>query len=251
MKTKRNFFILLLPAIIMISLAFLGCSKAVDESTPDLTTAELKETILLTGFFEPVPMGSANNCIDNFPVEDLSEEEVQALMHMREEELLAKDVYTFAYGLYPIPVFNNISKSETQHTGMVKLLIEKYELDDPGEGHQAGVFVNPELQELYNELTDLADNSLIEALTAGATFEDLDIFDLKNLLENVVDNQDIAFVFGNLERGSRNHMRAFYRNLVFRGADYTPQYISQEYFDEIIGSGHEPGFGGCQGMTTL
>ncbi|HNS17808.1 MAG TPA: DUF2202 domain-containing protein [Bacteroidales bacterium] len=251
MKTKKSFFSYFLSGLAIMSLAVLGCSKTADVSTPERTAAELKQTILLTGLFEPIPMESADNCIDDFPFEELSEEEVEALMLMREEELLARDVYVFAYALYPIPIFNNISKSETQHTGMVKLLIEKYELPDPGEGHQPGVFVNQDLQAAYNELTDLADNSLIEALTAGATIEDLDIFDLHHLLEESIDNLDISWVFENLERGSRNHMRAFYRNLVFRGAGYTPQYISQEYFDEIIGSDHEPGFGGCGCMNTL
>ncbi len=251
MKTKKRFFVLSLSAMIILSLTFLSCSKTTDESTPDAVTSELKETILLTGGFELSPMASIMNCMDTFPYEELSEEEVAALFLMREEELLAKDVYTFAYALYPIPIFHNISKSETQHTEMVKLLIDKYELPDPGEGHQDGVFVNQELQAAYYELTDLADNSLIDALTAGATIEDLDIFDLQHLLEEVVDNQDITWVFDNLQRGSRNHMRAFYRNLVFRGASYTPQYISQEYFDEIINSPHETGFGGCGCLSTL
>ena len=251
MKTRKNLFVLLLPAVIILSVAVASCSKTADVSTPDATASELKETILLTGNFELTPRVSIINCIDTFPYEELSEEEVEALLQMREEELMAHDVYAFAYALFPIPIFNNISKAETQHTEMVKLLIEKYELPDPGEGHQAGVFINQELQEAYNELTDLADNSLIEGLTAGATIEDLDLFDLQNLLENVVDNQDVTWVFENLERGSRNHMRAFYRNLVFRGASYTPQYISQEYFDEIINSEHEPGFGGCGCLSTL
>lgn len=252
MKTRKNFFIFLtLPVMFTLTLVTASCSKTSDESTPDAAASELKETILLTGAFEQYPMASVGNCLDTFPYEELSDEEAAALLHMREEELLAKDVYTFAYALYSIPIFNNISKAETQHTEMVKLLIEKYELSDPGEGHQAGVFINQDLQAAYNELTDLADNSLIEGLTAGATIEDMDIFDLRNLIENVVDNQDITWVFENLERGSRNHLRAFYRNLVFRGGDYTPQYISQEYFDEIINSGHEPGFGGCGCLSEL
>ncbi|HOW25536.1 MAG TPA: DUF2202 domain-containing protein [Bacteroidales bacterium] len=251
MKTKKIFSILVMPALIIVSLAIPGCSKTPDVGTPDAVSSELKETILLTGNFEQSPMGSVMNCIDTFPFEELSAEEVEALLHMREEELLAKDVYVFAYALYPIPIFNNISKSETQHTTMVKYLLDKYELTDPGENHQPGVFINQELQTAYNELTDLADNSLIDGLTAGATIEDMDIFDLQNLLQNVVDNQDITWVFENLERGSRNHLRAFYRNLVFRGADYTPQYISQEYFDEIINSEHESGFGGCGCLSTL
>ena len=55
------------------------------------------------------------SCITSLPVEALSTSEINALNTMREEELLAHDVYVALYAIYKIPVFNNISQAETQH----------------------------------------------------------------------------------------------------------------------------------------
>lgn len=64
-------------------------------------------------------------------------------------------------------------------------------------------------------------SSLLDGLVVGCTIEDLDILDLKNhLLE--VDNQDFTLVFNNLMRGSRNHLRSFYANVLFSGGTYVP-----------------------------
>jgi hypothetical protein len=186
-----------------------------------------------------------DSCINALPVEPLSEAEIDALNFMREEELLAKDVYVMLYSIYNVPVFNNISKSETQHAQAVGTLMVKYGLPDPALNHVAGVFVNADLQALYTSLVAQGSTTLISAFTVGATIEDLDIKDLQNQITTDIDNQDILFVFGNLERGSRNHMRAFNRQLTAQGVTYTPQFISQESFDQIISTPNETGTGVC------
>ncbi|MEI8047917.1 MAG: DUF2202 domain-containing protein [Bacteroidota bacterium] len=181
------------------------------------------------------------DCITSFAIEPLSTSETDALITMREEELLAHDVYVQLYSLYKIPVFNNISKSETQHSEAVRTLLLKYNVTDPAANHFAGVFVNSDLQALYTSLVAQGKASLTAALTVGATIEDLDINDLHNHIAADVDNQDILFVFGNLEKGSRNHLRSFNRLLTAKGVAYTPQYISVEYFNQIISSAQETG----------
>jgi len=235
--------------LIVAGLILISCNKTETNLANENSTTKsgdyLFDEMVLAGSFPEYYATGPGSCLDTFPYEELSEGEIEAITLMREEELLAKDVYVALYPIWNIPIFNNISNSEDQHTTIIKLLIEKYELEDPGEGHEPGVFQNEELQALYDVLILQGNQSLIDGLTVGATIEDVDIFDLEEFLENVVDNQDITWVFENLCRGSRNHMRAFYGNLVFRGADYEPQYISQEYFDEIINSPHEPGSGGC------
>lgn len=231
---------LLLVAVMTGSMHLTGCSKdtaenitlATDESAVGIekTTAEA----LLV-----------DSCINALPIESLSTAETEALTTMREEELLAKDVYVALYALYNVPVFNNISKSETQHASAVGSLLVKYSLPDPALNHVAGVFVNADLQALYTSLLAQGSTSLISAFTVGATIEDLDINDLHNHIALDVDNKDILFVFGNLERGSRNHMRAFNRQLKAQGVTYTPRFISQEYFDQIISTPNETGTGVC------
>lgn len=244
MKSKSKNWMIWAAMPVVTGLLLVSCAKS-EQDAVELTAEETYDLALMNGELKDFVRADLVNCLDTFPYEELSDEEVEAILQMREEELLAKDVYSFLYPVWSVPVFNNISKSEEQHTTMVKALIDKYELPDPGENHQPGVFVNLELQMLYDSLTVFGSNSLIDGLTVGATIEDLDIYDLNYLIEEVVDNQDVTWVFENLCRGSRNHMRAFYRNLVFRGADYVPQFISMEYFLEIINGQHEPGSGGC------
>ncbi len=197
-------------------------------------------------FFSIVSLSFAQtpieNYISNLPKESLSKEEIKHLKYMREEEKLARDVYITLYKKWKLPIFRNISKSENWHMYMVKLLLDKYNLNDPVEktGDKIGIFKNKELQNLYNTLIEKGSRSLKDALIVGATIEDLDIRDLQKSIK-ITDNKDINLVFNNLEKGSRNHLRAFVKTLKRYGWDYKPKYISEEYFNQIINSKWERG----------
>jgi len=234
-----------LSSVVLVQCTKENIAQPVNESS--ITSSSLYST---EAGLEPGQTNVANEglvqpyaCIYTFPSEELSAGEIEALNLMREEELLARDVYVTMYAKYHIPIFNNISKSENHHTGAIKALLDKYELPDIAENHTAGVFVNQDLQALYNALITQGLVSLNEALTAGATIEDMDIQDLINLVDDTVDNADIEFVFNELQRGSRNHLRSFNMLLSKRGITYVPQFISLEYFNEIISSPHETGSG--------
>jgi len=241
---NRGFRMLFLIAVAIGSMQLVSCSK--DTSEYNMGTQDNSSSIVEKNATPDVGAGSLiDGCIASLPLEPLSEEEIDALNVMREEELLAKDVYELLYSLYNSQIFSNISESETQHALAVKTLLLKYELPDPAENHVAGIFVNPDLQEIYNQLVALGNTSLISAFTVGATIEDMDIYDLEYHIANDVDNQDILYVFENLVKGSRNHLRSFYLHLKSKGVIYVPQYISQELFDQIINSPHETGHVDC------
>ena len=178
--------------------------------------------------------------LSDYPLEDLSAAEQEGILLMREEEKLARDVYKALYDKWGLRIFNNISQSEQTHTEAVKGLIDRYSLSDPMETDEPGVFENQELQELYDQLVDRGSASLVDALKAGATIEDLDIFDLENLLDKS-DNQDVRIVFQNLVKGSRNHLRSFMKQLERNGGSYDATYISHDYFTRILESGQEQG----------
>lgn len=178
--------------------------------------------------------------LDTLPPSDLSTTEASALVFMREEEKLARDVYQLLYTQWGQKVFNNIAASEQQHMDAVALLLARYNLPDPAANAATGVFSDPEIQHLFDTLMAQSQTSLIGALTVGATIEDLDIKDLEERIA-ATDNADIALVFGELMRGSRNHMRAFISQLTKQGVSYTPQYITQAEFDAIINSPTETG----------
>ncbi|MEO2154237.1 MAG: DUF2202 domain-containing protein [Nanoarchaeota archaeon] len=115
------------------------------------------------------------------PKQPLDEQEINDIEHMREEEKLARDVYLTLYNKWGLSIFKNIARSEQNHMNAVKVLIEKYNLEDPVEetGDEIGKFENPELEKLYNELVEKGSQSIKDALEVGATIEDLDIYDLE------------------------------------------------------------------------
>ena len=159
---------------------------------------------------------------------------------MREEEKLARDVYLYLYDVWGTNIFTNISDAEQTHMDAVLRLIQKYDLADPAQSTLPGIFTDPMLQGLYDSLTAQGSASLIDAYLVGATIEDLDIYDLQRLLL-LIDNEDITVVFDNLEKGSRNHMRAFSARLADLNVVYTPVYISEEEYAAIINSDMETG----------
>ncbi|WKK84893.1 DUF2202 domain-containing protein [Marivirga arenosa] len=177
--------------------------------------------------------------ISSFPLEPLSEQEISSIYFMREEEKLARDVYGFLYDKYSVIVFNNISESEQSHMDAVLQLINRYDLSDPAEDTHFGEFQNAELQQLYDDLISQGSDNIIEALKVGAVIEEIDIIDIQNDLDTSIDNQDINYVYENLLKGSRNHLRAFVKNLSNRGIIYNPEYLSQELYNSIINSEKE------------
>jgi len=186
------------------------------------------------------PCGSLATIISDLPYEDLSEAEVDMLVKMRQEEKLARDVYLTLYEKWGLRVFSNIAQSEQTHMDAIKVLLDKYGLEDPAANDVIGQYSDQAFVDLYNALVSKGSASLVDALKVGATIEDLDIKDLEDEIA-LSDNQDIKTVFQNLMKGSRNHMRSFYRLIVANGETYTPQYISQEEFDAIINSDMERG----------
>lgn len=180
--------------------------------------------------------------VGNLPAESISDAERAGLLFMREEEKLARDVYHALGDAWQLAIFDNIAQSEQTHTEAVRSLLVKYDIPDPVAQDVAGEFVNADLQRLYDELVLRGSQSAEEALTVGALIEDIDLADLEMQLA-ATDNADIALVYGNLARGSRNHLRAFTKQLGARGVMYSPVKIKRETFDAIIASDRETGGG--------
>jgi hypothetical protein len=185
------------------------------------------------GNFSHTKGGGINADIAQLAYEEPSPKEIAALTYMVEEEKLARDVYNVLYDTWNIPVFANIVQAEQRHMDAIISLLDKYGLENPAV-LEPGLFVNPDLQTLYENLITAGQMSEEEALLVGATIEDVDIFDLLHELE-LVDNEDITRVFENLLQGSENHLRAFSSLLAVYGYDpYEAQFLTQEQIDEIL-----------------
>ena len=170
---------------------------------------------------------------------ELLDNELNTLLKMKEEEKLAHDVYTFLYEKWGNTVFSRISAAENNHLHAIIRLLQYYGSADTLAGN-AGIFANVEVQTLYNSLVAKGSESIEEAYKTGALIEEMDIKDLRDAIATT-SNSNIIMVFENLERGSRNHLRAFNRQLTTVGAIYTPIYILQADYNQIVNSPVEKG----------
>ncbi len=216
---------ILLTGLILGSFNLTSCTNSVEAESSDILSDQF-----ITA-----------EVVNDLPFEEVNPGEMDGLVFMREEEKLARDVYLTLYENWGKRVFINISGSEQKHTDAIKYLLDKYEIPDPVEKDSLGVFKNEILQDLFNTLIEQGSVSLVEALKVGALIEEIDILDIQKELDEHVDNEDITVVYNNLLKGSRNHLRAFVKNLSRQGIEYAPLKLTEEQYLFIIDSAWERG----------
>lgn len=190
--------------------------------------------------------GSGGSCeglvamLADLPEASIPEEVATDLRFMREEEKLARDVYRALGERWGLRPFHNISRSEQGHMDAVLALIDRYGIADPVGANPPGVFVDEGLQALHDALVEQGRASEIDALKVGARIEELDIADLRAALARTA-GADIRTLWQNLEKGSRNHLRAFDAQLAARGAVYEPTELDPDVYAAIAAGPKEPG----------
>lgn len=135
----------------------------------------------------------------------------ELLIYLIEEEKLAHDVYTVLGDMWGSNVFTNILASETQHQEQVLSLLTAYGLSDP-RSTELGVFTNPDLQALYDQLIAQGSTSVTDAYKVGVLIEETDIADLSEAMSTTSD-QTILSTLQSLLSASENHLAAFQRKL--------------------------------------
>jgi len=168
----------------------------------------------------------------------LSEAETADILFMREEEKLAHDVYVTLGALWGTPIFSNIARAETSHMDSVASLIERYGLDDPVDDNPVGVFVDPPLQAMYDDLVASGSQSLTDALMVGALIEEVDIEDLIDSIDET-EATDVALVWQRLLSGSQNHLKAFTSQLATQGIDYEPTVLDAATYDQMLSEANQ------------
>lgn len=180
-------------------------------------------------------LAAIQKTVSSLPLENLEDAEKERILFIREEEKLAYDVYNTMFDQYGVNIFQNIPNSELSHMEAMLTIIKKYNLVDPMDTSPRGVFKDASLQTLYTSLVTQGNTSVLAAYQVGALIEELDIHDLNSSI-SVTNNQDVRMVYDFLNKGSRNHLRSFYKNITKAGGSYTPIYITQAEFDAIVNS---------------
>ena len=176
--------------------------------------------------------GKGNSLGNQSGILTLPDSETVTLKFMREEEKLARDVYLAMEDNWGSAIFQHIADSEQRHMDAIKTLLDKYSIPDPA-AEELGVFSDPELQALYDELTVRGMASEMDAFMVGAFIEEVDIEDLRNAIAET-DKIDLWAVYGNLLSGSIQHLKAFVAHIEALGISYEAQHLTQEEVDALL-----------------
>ena len=133
------------------------------------------------------------------------------LLYLIEEEKLAHDVYTVLGETWGGNTFSNILSSENTHQDQVLNLLNTYGLTDP-RSSEIGVFTNPDLQALYDQLIAQGMTSQTEAYKVGVLIEETDINDLTSSINSTTDSSVVA-TLEKLRSASESHLAAFSKKL--------------------------------------
>ena len=133
------------------------------------------------------------------------------LLYLIEEEKLAHDVYTVLGETWGGNTFSNILASENTHQDQVLNLLNTYGLTDP-RSSEMGVFTNPDLQALFDQLIAQGMSSQSEAYRVGVLIEETDITDLTSAINSTTDPAVVA-TLEKLRSASESHLAAFSKKL--------------------------------------
>lgn len=168
--------------------------------------------------------------------------EPAALIRLYEEEILAHDLYVALGRIHPeVRPFQNIPQSEARHREAMAgaLQAEGIALPKAPEGKR---FVSDGLDELFVKWLAEGTKSAADACRVGARLEDHDIADLRKAQADFPKHGETLAA---LEAASKNHLRAFHRNLVSRGGHYAAEALNSADVRSILEETNA--CGGCRG----
>lgn len=125
-----------------------------------------------------------------------------------DEERMARDIYDALYVQTGLKIFDSISDSEQKHYDAVLNSAINLGIDTSALLTTPGTYLNPEIQALYDDLMALGSQSTADALTVGKMIEEVDIADLKEMIDTspII---SLDSVYTNLLNASYNHLDAF------------------------------------------
>ena len=139
------------------------------------------------------------------------------LAYSRDEERMARDLYTLFGQTYDAAIFDRIAGSEQQQFDALGTLLTSYAITDPAVGQPAGTYANTDVQKLYDQWKAQGLTSVQDAYAVGVALEQTDIADLQGILARNAD-ADAQRVFTRLLAASQHHLDAF-TNAVNGGTD--------------------------------
>lgn len=150
------------------------------------------------------------------------------LFFQLEVEKVGRDYYSTMYEKWDLLAFRNLSKSEERHMECIQLLLKEYNLDLASLDKKSE-FTHEELGSLYADLLNSGNESVNQAIKAGAYLEERNIQNLKLLIKSSED-EETTDALNNLYENSKCHLGLMVCLLKHRNVDYRPVILTVNEF---------------------
>ena len=209
---KAKGLIAVVPAVLLVA-SLTGCAATTADQAAAPTAATTQAPSTVSTALPEVDVTAQPNetGVDTSTKIVAKDESADLLAFLIEEEKLAHDIYQELGAIWGSRVFSNILQSETGHQDQVLALLAARQIDDP-RSTAVGVFNDPDLQKLYDQLLAKGKLSITDAFEVGVMVEERDIADITEMLAGTLD-ADVIATLERLRNASENHLRAFNRQL--------------------------------------
>ncbi|MET0410380.1 MAG: DUF2202 domain-containing protein [Polyangiaceae bacterium] len=220
-------------ALALGALALVGCAQSprLEGSATDLVP-EVSAAPLLPG--SGPARGDEPPARPRSPNAPLGDGDRRTLLHVSQQEKLARDFYSSLSETWRLDVFHTTSGSEDIHADALRTLLGRYKLPDPAYGLARGEFNRVDLTERYDDLIARGRFSAVEALKAAASVEELEIEDISERLPRV-QSPELSNVLESVVASDKHHLRSLVVALRRLGHTYSPTRLPREQFDLILG----------------
>ncbi len=163
----------------------------------------------------------------------LTANEQAGLINVRLVQKFVSDVYQDLADTWKAPLFDSIADAELDHTKDILGLYTTYGVFDELGGLQRGDFQNYQAAQLYEAVTNWADQSFLAALYSAGETEEVNIVSLMYWF-NQTNKSDTLDVYNYLLMASQNHLRAIVSELAIYGETYAPLHMTLDTYNRII-----------------
>ena len=140
---------------------------------------------------------------------ELTQDQIDDLEDLYEEEKLRKDVYSTFDDIWDSDILEELEKSAEDSMDEIEDIFDEYDLDLPVLSDEAGVFEDEELEDIYDSIIEDGENSLEDALDSSLDLENGDVDSLEDLLKGDDVPDDIEELYSDLLKDSKDSIKIF------------------------------------------
>lgn len=161
-----------------------------------------------------------------------SDSNEKLLLRIYQEEKMSYDLMDEFYNNWQLEVFKSVMQRDAKHVWCMDKVIIKYGYTNISSSEE-GLFTDKKIQAFYDEMSVKGSISDLSALEAAAYIKERSISELREKIQMQNDPYIIKVIFL-MEQSAQKQFRAFVESIRLSGSEYSPVYLTDDEFENIL-----------------